>query len=324
MDDGLHSRQDGRATPPALIERWVRAATGSPITSAVRITVSQVNEVYDVLAAHEQRIIVRISHQADPRFVAERWALDAARALGVPTPRVLLIDRVEDVGPDANPVTVCVENKRPGVPLRTLLDAGRRPTRAIAELGELVALIHQVRVTGFGYLSAERQAWDIPFSAVMLDLLERRTALHRAAKHWDVPIAWVNQGLAALDASRSQYAWNDPRLVHGDLGVDHILVSDDHVSGVIDFQECSGNHPVLDLAHWELTQRHLVPIAELLNGYRRVTPVDVTIGPLFALALLRESLWMLMVRAEQRFGYDIDVYRTALRRQLELLNDGVY
>jgi len=47
--------------------------------------------------------------------------------------------------------------KLPGVPLRTLLDAGQRPTTAIAELGELVALIHQVRLTGFGYLRAERR-----------------------------------------------------------------------------------------------------------------------------------------------------------------------
>ena len=43
---------------------------------------------------------------------------------------------------------------------------------------------------------------------------------------------------------------------------------------------------------------------------------------LFALALLRESLRMLLVRAEQRLGHDIDAYRTALRRQLELLDDG--
>jgi hypothetical protein len=78
---------------------------------------------------------------------------------------------------------------------------------------------------------------------------------------------------------------------------------------------------VLDIAHWQLTQRHLVPTAELLRGYRRGTPVDVTTGPLFALALLRESLWMLVVRAEQRLGHDIDVYRTALRQQLDVLND---
>ena len=89
------------------------------------------------------------------------------------------------------------------------------------------------------------------------------------------------------------------------------LISDDRVTGIIDFQECSGNHPVLDLAHWELTHHHLVPTAKLLTGYQRAGPVAIATGPLFALALLRESLWMLLVRAEQRLGHDIEVYRTA-------------
>jgi aminoglycoside phosphotransferase (APT) family kinase protein len=156
----------------------------------------------------------------------------------------------------------------------------------------------------------------------MLDLLDRRTDLHRAATHWAEPVESVEQGLAVLDAHRSHFAFDDPRLVHGDLGVDHILISDNRVTGIIDFQECSGNHPLLDLAHWELTHHHLVPTAELLTGYQRAGPVDIATGPLFALALLRESLWMLLVRAEQRLGHDIEVYRTALHQQLAQFRPG--
>ena len=322
MHEWLRSRHDSMATPQPLIDRWVRVATGSAVHTAVRIIVGQDNEVHDVVTTDGHRIIVRISHRPDPRFTGERWALDAARALGVPTPGVLLIDQVDHVGPEGTPVTVCVEDKLPGVSLRTLLDAGHRPTGAIAELGELVARIHQVRVDGFGYLRAEGRGWDIPFSAVMLDLLDRRTDLHRAATHWAEPVESVEQGLAVLDAHRSHFAFDDPRLVHGDLGVDHILISDDRVTGIIDFQECSGNHPVLDLAHWELTHHHLVPTAELLTGYQRAGPVGITTGPLFALALLRESLWMLLVRAEQRLGHDIEVYRTALHQQLAQFRAG--
>jgi hypothetical protein len=49
---------------------------------------------------------------------------------------VLLIDQAEHSGTDETPVLVCVEDKLPGVSLRTLLDAGHRPVGAIAELGE--------------------------------------------------------------------------------------------------------------------------------------------------------------------------------------------
>jgi Ser/Thr protein kinase RdoA (MazF antagonist) len=251
MHEWLRSRHDSMATPQPLIDRWIQVATGSAVHTAVRIIVGQDNEVHDVVTTDGHRIVVRISHRPDPRFTGERWALDAARALGVPTPRVLLIDQVDHIGSARTPVTVCVEDKLPGVSLRTLLDAGHRPVGAIAELGELLARIHQVRVDGFGYLRAEGRGWDIPFSAVMLDLLDRRTDLHRAATHWAEPVESVEQGLAVLDAHRSHFAFDDPRLVHGDLGADHILISDDRVTGIIDFQECSGNHPVLDLAHWD-------------------------------------------------------------------------
>lgn len=40
----------------------------------------------------------------------------------------------------------------------------------------------------------------------------------------------------------------DPRLVHGDLGPDHIRVVDDVVSGVIDWGDCGVGDPALDLA----------------------------------------------------------------------------
>jgi aminoglycoside phosphotransferase (APT) family kinase protein len=215
------------ATPQPLIDRCIQVATGSAVHTAVRIIVGQDNEVHDVVTTDGHRIVVRISHRPDPRFTGERWALDAARALGVPTPRVLLIDQVDHIGSARTPVTVCVEDKLPGVSLRTLLDAGHRPVGAIAELGELLARIHQVRVDGFGYLRAEGRGWDIPFSAVMLDLLDRRTDLHRAATHWAEPVESVEQGLAVLDAHRSHFAFDDPRLVHGDLGADHTLISDD-------------------------------------------------------------------------------------------------
>ena len=40
----------------------------------------------------------------------------------------------------------------------------------------------------------------------------------------------------------------DPRLVHGDLGPEHIRVVDDVVTGVIDWGDCGVGDPALDLA----------------------------------------------------------------------------
>jgi hypothetical protein len=51
MREWLRGRHDGMATPRPLIDRWVRAATGSPVDSASRIIVGQDNEVHDAVTA---------------------------------------------------------------------------------------------------------------------------------------------------------------------------------------------------------------------------------------------------------------------------------
>jgi hypothetical protein len=55
---------------------------GRGVASAQRVVVGQDNEVYDVVSYAGHEVIVRISHDADPRFEGERWALDAVRARG--------------------------------------------------------------------------------------------------------------------------------------------------------------------------------------------------------------------------------------------------
>ena len=92
FDGWLQSRHDKWNTPSGLINEYVRKATGSAIVQAKRVVVGQDNEVYDVTTV-ALRLIVRISRKDNPRFEAERWALNAARNAGVPTPHVLLVER---------------------------------------------------------------------------------------------------------------------------------------------------------------------------------------------------------------------------------------
>ncbi|MGH2369368.1 MAG: hypothetical protein ACRDI2_14335, partial [Chloroflexota bacterium] len=102
FQDWLRERHAQMVTPRALIDDVVRKAVGSVPASLRRVVVGQMNEVYDVATAGGTQVIVRVSHDEDPRFEGERWALDAARRAGVPTPQVLLIEQ-------GAPVSFCVE-----------------------------------------------------------------------------------------------------------------------------------------------------------------------------------------------------------------------
>jgi Ser/Thr protein kinase RdoA (MazF antagonist) len=319
-------------TPAHLIEAWVRRATGETPDASRRIIDGEINEVYEITTGRGRQIIVRISHDEDPRFEAERWALDAVRARGAPAPEVLLIETVDPGGDggdaggagggtERGAIAVCVERKLPGVPLDRLLRSGplERLGIDVAQIGEILGAIHGVAVDGFGYLRPDGRGWPISFASIMLDLGGKRAELGRAAARWDVPMASVEAGLDLLANNRSRYDCAAARLVHGDFTPRHLLVGNGRITGVLDFQECSGNHPVMDFVVWHVTAQdmaHPVPAGSLIEAYPDRARLGPDIAALFNLALLRYCLWMLMVYAEQGNPHRIGVLKQALARAL--------
>lgn len=314
FDDWLHDRHDKWATPQPLIDEYVKKACGSNITRSDRLIVGQDNEVYDVTTDNTQDLIVRISHKDDPRFEAERWALDAARQAGVPTPKVLLVEPAQY---GTNDVTFCVEEKLPGVPLDVAIKEGDRRTEAAIEMvGDILNKLHSVQVDGFGYLQPDGKGWPITFTSIMLDLNEQQTELSAAAKQWRVPAAWITQGLQLLNDNERLYDYHEPSLVHGDIGLPHILVDDGKVTGVIDMQECSGNHPVFDFVHWDAYWNDIVPTTKIMASYGNKDLFGGNYEPLFHLALLRQSLWMLMVHVDHENPHGITGFKDGIKRAL--------
>src|SRR5579863_10493669 len=172
FDDWLRARHGKWNTSPGLINEYVRKATGGAIARARRVVLGLDNEVYDVTTVGDQQLIVRISHKVEPRFEAERWALNAARDAGVPTPEVLLVEQAVD---EDITVTFCIEEKVRGKALDMLLEEGSNGDvdKAIDQIGEVLGKLHSVKVDGFGYLQPDGRGWQMSFAEIMLDLNER-------------------------------------------------------------------------------------------------------------------------------------------------------
>lgn len=267
FDAWLRDLHERMVTPRELVEAAVRRATGTTPVRLERILAGQVCEVYDT-----GDVIVRISHEEEPRFGGERWALDAARAVGVPTPQVLLLE-------DA----ICVEEKLPGERLDVLLDRGEWPAAAIEQIGALLARFHSIRIDGFGYLQPDGRGWPVEF--YLLDVLAERVALMAAAEHFGLSAARIDCGLETLAEYAPRHPWTTPRLVHGDFTMDNILIDGDRVSGVIDMEKATGGHPAEDLMIWDSCCGSRIPLKSLLASYG--SGVDEA---MFHLLLLRRSL----------------------------------
>lgn len=320
FDDWLKDRHSKMSTPLELINIYVEKAVKSPIADANRIVIGQMNEVYDITTQDGQNIIVRISPEQDPRFEAERWALDASRKAGVPTPKVFLVQKATA---NKKVITFCVEEKLPGKSLYDLLKTNKpKLNNTIQQIGDVLSKIHTVKVDGFGYLQPNGKGWDITFSSIMLDLIEKEAELLKAAVQWGIPHSNVKRGLALLEENTNLYKYDKPRLTHGDFGLPHILVDNDSITGIIDMQECSGNHPIFDFVYWETSYGEEIPLQQVIDSYSDKTLFDKTFEPLFNLVLLRQCLWMLMVHVEHENPHGIDVFRRGFDKALRFFSDG--
>lgn len=156
----------------------------------------------------------------------------------------------------------------------------------------------------------------------MLDLIKKEDELLKASTKWCIPHAKVKEGLALLAKNTSLYDWNKPYLMHGDFGPPHILVNNDSITGVIDMQERSGNHPVFDFVHWETTYGKYIPLQKLIDSYSNKTIFDENFEPLFNLVLLRHCLWMLMVRVEHENPHGVVIFKRGIDKALKFFSDG--
>ncbi len=320
LENWLQARHSKWNTPPGLINEYVRKATGGAIAQASRLVAGQDNEVYDVTSDKNHQFIVRISHKANHGFEGERWALNAARNVGVPTPHVLFI---EQAAYGDSTVTFCIEEKLPGIPLDVLLKGGLNSdvNKAIDQIGEVLGKLHSIQVDGFGYLQPDGKGQQASFAEIMLMANERQAELYEAARKWNVPLKNITAGLALLNKHRELYQFNTPVLVHGDFGQKHILVEGDHISGIIDMEDCSGNHPVIDFVMWDAYWSERIPTSTLMASYSNQSLFTANYNALFHLVLLRESLIMLMAHAARENPNGVQGFLAGIERALRYFGD---
>jgi aminoglycoside phosphotransferase (APT) family kinase protein len=247
-------------TPRPAVDAIVVRVTGRSPDALERLHSGQSNETY-VCDAGATRLIIRVGREGAAHFERERWAIEAARGRGVPTPEVLLIAE-DEIGGEV--VSFCVERFLPGLPLGKLARRRGRMdalvARAVRNAGVLLAAIHEVRTSGFGALRPDGTA---PFGDWAAFLAERLGPLPG-----EVPPE-VTAAVAALDDHRAVLCATEPHLLHFDFEPSHVLVNEDTgaVTGVVDLEEAKSGDPAYEFAQWDVIHDAYAPVAPLALGY---------------------------------------------------------
>ncbi len=238
-------KHSGFNTPHQLVKKAVVKATGSILIKKTRIVEGEINEVYDVLTKDGINVIVRISRSDDPSFEAEQKAIELALNAGVPAPKVLLIDKVltED-----KQLTFCIEEKLEGVPLKLLMKTSEKKDLKplITEAGEILSKIHSVKVESFGNLknNLQHKTWG----DFIFHLEHIKEKIIDSAKKADISSILINETFLLLRKYDEMFQLNQAKLLHGDFSPKHLLVKDNHIVGIIDFENAKGGDPIRDIA----------------------------------------------------------------------------
>lgn len=206
---------------------------GEPARSVRECSGGLTNAVYQFKVSQGE-FVVRT--QEDPTkvhdYLKEQWAMDAARAAGVPTPRVL------EVGNSGNGQAYMVVERVLGVEGRL----GVQRLDVLEHMGRAAATLHRVRTHGFGSVfdwssnSLSKHATWTGYLAEGFDAEGRIDTLVRHRVVTEKQARWLRKTSRQMASMRQR-----PCLKHGDLRLKNVIVDPAtcRVLAVIDWESCA-------------------------------------------------------------------------------------
>jgi Ser/Thr protein kinase RdoA (MazF antagonist) len=228
---------------------------------------------------------LRLAEEADENLETDAVLYERLHDLGVKIARVV---HVEAFSPEIGR-SVLITTETAGQPLTEISDlaVGRA---VIAEAGADLAVINQIAVDGFGWVTRQDSRWP----------LAAEHATYAAFAGSELPRPWpgalgslfaaqeldVIEGLVLAERARPLVR---ACLAHGDFDLTPVFCAGGRYTGIIDFGEIRGTEPQFDLGHFLLHARKSWPAAllpSLLRGYQRITPLE----PGFEEAMLHSAI----------------------------------
>lgn len=262
--DYLDKKHAKFVTPQGVMGKVIKKAVNKKVLNFRKIVAGEDNEVYDLEIDGGKNLIIRISRYEPRSFQTEALILKKVKEVGVPVPEVLLVDteKVND-----QELTFCVEEKINGISLDKLLNNIDKSTlkKLLSDSGGYLSMINSLTMDHFGEISEE--GYDT-WKDFLVSKVKNISMIEKAAKYGDISLEIVDKALNILVNHIDLLIIPSPYLLHDDFHPKHILVQNDKVVGIIDFEDAKGGDPIRDIARVEYYCQDYFPLKWVLNGYR--------------------------------------------------------
>lgn len=252
----------------ALVTHMMRQITDTTI-AVERMTSGGSTAVYRV--TYDSMVVyVRVLPEANASFEPEALVHRLLLARGLRVPGILFVE----------PFNPLLERSVMGTtPIAGQAIGYEHPPANAAALvriaGRELAVLNGVEVQGFGWIRRDAEAAH----ALLGEYATHRKWLgdefgpaFMTLDQYQVLLPRDMQAVReALAEAASLFASDHAVLAHGDFDPTHIYYQGDHYTGIIDFGEIRGTHPLYDLGHFAIGSSDLLPA--LLDGYSEVSPL---------------------------------------------------
>jgi len=232
-------------------KKEVQVKSISPI-----IKLGSVNTVVPITLADGKQVVIRMHprHVRNGYFWVEAIATKLAKEAGVPTYTTITVDDSQSVVP----FDFMIMTKESGSPIQ---EYAPLPTnlekKLVTETGRLTALIHAVKVNGFGFFKNE-----IAHKYQKLTGQYKTFKQHiYAALDEDLDFLVVRKTMTEEQRSTIKRIFNSHEsllectkgvLVHNDIADWNELTDGKHITGIMDWDECIGADPLMEFAAYSL------------------------------------------------------------------------
>jgi aminoglycoside phosphotransferase (APT) family kinase protein len=239
-------------------------------------------------------------------LTAEAWACERVRAVGVTAPDVVALD----VDRHALPAPFLLMHRMPGA------GVSDRRHPALVEAGRQLRRVHSIPMTGYGFLTGERNSADALIGANPTwagFTAEAGACLDELIVHQVISGGLADRLQKVLHEYRDAVRFDRPGvLLHGDLKPPHVFADGGRFVGIIDWGDAACGDPLYDLARFSLVGAEA--LTTLLSGYG--LDLDDDLQTTFALYRLIRMTTIL--RDELRAGGDwFATYRAAIESDLD-------
>lgn len=235
-------------------------------------------------------------------FHVESLAANIALMKGIPSYNTYIIHDLENETDIAYQIIEKIEGNTVKFYLN---EHPEKEDKLVYEMGRTLANVNRIQVKGFGPFSNEEAKignllgrYDSLNDSINAGLYEN---LERLVKYNTISLDLASK-MKKLFQNNKLLNYDSPVLIHNDFADWNLLTDGDKITGVLDWDECVGGHPIQEIACWS-TFFEPKRIKEFLKGYFSETPKFENYEEMFQLFRLRYTISKMALRTK-RYTYE--------------------